>query len=738
MDVQKVSSEDWFTSLLRQWEQSAARAQRRKGQLVRDHPPSNQLVSQFMMKLQMASSKQELWSGTMATSQLPPPYAPCVRPMSELEHIAISDMKLETHHRGMRTALRVLTPPDRMTAVMAIVEDEQGTALLLQLYYQPDESVVPAKEIMQLGDVFILKEPFFKIATDGSYTLRVDHLGDIVRLANGDDRIPLQWRKQPPTLKQSSKDIRLQGNEAVQKKEWAKAHRLYTFAIQTAETPDEEQLASLNRSLANMRLGRPAEALSDARRCNSPSEPSEKGLFREARALYELGYFDQSLERLESLTALYPNNTAAKPEIQRVKARLREQHTGIYSFRQMYKQAQEVPPLIDCATFSAPVEVRASPGRGNGLFTVVPVSAGQLLICEKAFGYAFADKDHPETMNLLINMATKKGVVGGQARLLNQLIQKMYHDPWAQKSYHELHHGEHAVPSVSDVDGHSVIDSSLVAQIQSLNAFGAPKTSRDSFSRKIASNGGQWTVQESEFATTGLWLLASRINHSCIGNCRRSFIGDMQIIRATRDLEAGTELLFAYRAPQHLESYADVQKGLSSWGFMCNCELCLSRKETTDKTLAHRKALTKQLSKVLNSHQGTVIPAVKRILLQMENTHSPGVPEDIRLDLWDPYFALGAVLLSGGKPAECIQMIVKGMETLGFGITTTANGKMAFQVTRWGYLTDMTPWAFLHIYRAYERLAPELCVAAKQYAGMAYSILVGEEETLGDEFPQLA
>ncbi|TDZ29863.1 Protein unc-45-like protein A [Colletotrichum spinosum] len=690
------------------------------------------------MKLRMASSKQKSSLGAMAMSQLPPPYAPCVRPISELEKIAISDMKLETHHRGKRTALRVLTPPDRMTAVMAIVEDEQGTALLLQLYYQPDESVVPAEEIMQLGDVFILKEPFFKTATDGSYTLRVDHLGDIVRLANSDDRIPSQWSKQPPNLRQSSIDIRVQGNEAVQKKKWAEAHRLYTSAIQIAETPEDEQLARLNRSLANMRLGRPAEALSDARRCDNPSGPSEKGLFREARALYELGYFDQSLERLESLTASYLENTAAKPEIQRVKARLREQHTGFYSFRKMYRQAREMPPLIDCATFSAPVEVRASPGRGNGLFTVIPVSAGQLLLCEKAFGYAFAGEGHPETMSLLLNVATKKGVIGGQARLLTQLIQKMYHDPWAQKSYHELHHGGHGVPSVSEVDGHSVIDSFLVAQIQSINAFGAPKTSRDSISQRTAGEGGQKTVQEGKFATTGLWLLTSRINHSCVGNCRRSFIGDMQIIRAARDLEAGTELLFGYRAPQHLESYADVQRDLSSWGFRCNCELCISRKETTEEALAHRKALTKQLSKVLNGHQGTNVPAVRRILLQMEKTYPPGVPEAIRLELWDPYFALGAVLLSEGKPAECIRMIVRGMETLGFAITTTAGGKMALEVTRWGYMTDMMPWAFLHLFRAYERLAPELCVAAKKYAGIAYSILVGEEETLGDEFPQLA
>jgi len=43
---------------------------------------------------------------------------------------------------------------------------------------------------------------------------------------------------------------------------------------------------------------------------------------------------------------------------------------------------------------------------------------------------------------------------------------------------------------------------------------------------------------------SGIWIISSYINHSCISNCRRSFIGDMQIIRATQDLHADTELVF--------------------------------------------------------------------------------------------------------------------------------------------------------------------------------------------------
>ena len=99
-----------------------------------------------------------------------------------------------------------------MTAVLAILE-EQGVALLLQLYHQPDEAVIPLEEILQPGDDFIIKEPFFKVATNGSYTLRVDHPGDMVRLLHGDDCIPVQWKtRSRAVFPKASTETRAQGH----------------------------------------------------------------------------------------------------------------------------------------------------------------------------------------------------------------------------------------------------------------------------------------------------------------------------------------------------------------------------------------------------------------------------------------------------------------------------------------------------------------------------------------------
>lgn len=231
MDIKDVSSLDNYRMFFDRIKINTKRASLRKGENPHDHPPANLLVAQFMMRLGRTASINSRNDRTLSTSQVPPYYPPSVQPVRELMPLMISRMTLENHHRSSQALIHVLTPSDRMTAVTAIVEDEEGTAVLLQLYHQPDESMVSKEQILQLGDVCIVKEPFFKTTTDGSYSLRVDHVSDIIWLEDADDRIPLKWRKRVLLLDVSSKDIRAQGNTAVQKRNWAEAERLYVSIL---------------------------------------------------------------------------------------------------------------------------------------------------------------------------------------------------------------------------------------------------------------------------------------------------------------------------------------------------------------------------------------------------------------------------------------------------------------------------------------------------------------------------
>lgn len=187
----------------------------------------------------------------------------------------------------------------------------------------------------------------------------------------------------------------------------------------------------------------------------------EKALFREAKALYALGKFRSCLERLMLLVRSNPKNSGAWAEIKRVEQRLREEEKGSYQFGSMYKQAEDTPPLIDCATYVGSVAVRDSPGRGKGLFTTKAVKAGELLLCEKAFAYSYAGDDNntgKSNTTILMNWHTNIMSMGGQANLITQIVQKLYHNYDGAKVFTELHHGDYTPVAISKVDGVPVVD----------------------------------------------------------------------------------------------------------------------------------------------------------------------------------------------------------------------------------------------------------------------------------------
>lgn len=242
------------------------------------------------------------------------------------------------------------------------------------------------------------------------------------------------------------------------------------------------------------------------------------------------------------------------------------------------------------------------------------------------------------------------------------------------------------------------------------------------------------------YHTCGIWLLASRINHSCMSNCRRAFIGDMQIIRATKDLPAGTELVFSYEIPNAVDDYDEAQDRLKHWGFWCDCEICMDKIMTPRETLLRRKAICGLLRSVLKGPEGTDVFQTILRLNQLEETYEDPKTTSIRLPLWDPYFSLGAALAQDKKPADGVKMFVKGLEALGYTVTAVLpvgknkDKKAEFEIKQWGLATEYTSWVFGMIFDAYKELAPEILDCVAGYVEAAYSMVVGERETAWKEF----
>lgn len=68
---------------------------------------------------------------TYCTPRRFPPPILGVRTIQELDALIILGMTLEHYHRGNRAMIWILTPPNHVTVIMAIVEDTEGTTILL-------------------------------------------------------------------------------------------------------------------------------------------------------------------------------------------------------------------------------------------------------------------------------------------------------------------------------------------------------------------------------------------------------------------------------------------------------------------------------------------------------------------------------------------------------------------------------------------------------------------------------
>lgn len=220
----------------------------------------------------------------------------------------------------------------------------------------------------------------------------------------------------------------------------------------------------------------------------------------------------------------------------------------------------------------------------------------------------------------------------------------------------------------------------------------------------------------------------------------------MQIIRATSDIDEGAELFISYRPALPFESYDEAQKRLSMWGFICDCSLCLDRKATSEKVLLERKSLNKELLQFLGSENpASNISKARRVLKRLNWSYSAAAKEPgaVRMELWTYYHLLGKILTDAGKPSEAIEMILRGLEAMGFVITANPprgdakSSKPELRVRQWGQANWVSVYAFWVLYQAYESIAPENLAAARGYLELAYAMFVGEKDTVLDTFPGL-
>lgn len=268
----------------------------------------------------------------------------------------------------------------------------------------------------------------------------------------------------------------------------------------------------------------------------------------------------------------------------------------------------------------------------------------------------------------------------------------------------------------------------------SLNVFGCPVTSLKSH-KDIKANKAS---KEKEFHSCGIWIKASYINHSCLGNVRRSFIGDMMIVRAAEDLKTGTELSFPYEAPDGIYTSKSGQK-FKSWGFLCNCALCKDMMVTKPAVVTQRRRLLDQMKRLCESSStgNDLTKKFERLLKALNETYALPAVEVPRLLLWDPQLLLTRIYMQQPDLTNGLESVGNVLQSLGFTTTGLDRTPTAFVVTRWGHIVDHLVEAFLHARSAFEQLKlADKANQAEQYARVVYQVVVGEDASFEKTYPR--
>jgi hypothetical protein len=269
----------------------------------------------------------------------------------------------------------------------------------------------------------------------------------------------------------------------------------------------------------------------------------------------------------------------------------------------------------------------------------------------------------------------------------------------------------------------------------SLNVFGCPPISTYSEHKDLIANDYR---ESTAFHSCGIWTQASYINHSCISTARRSFIGDMMIVRATQDLAPGTEITFWYQIPEG-DLKTMQQKLEKGWGFTCDCAICEHERKTKPAVVVQRQKLLDELKRTAQQPAPQNISPTKmeHLITTLNNTYSQPPDKVPRLRFWAPQLFLARIYLDQKKMVKALDALQKVFTLLGFIVVGLDSTPTVFKVVKWGMAVDHLVEAFLDVQTAFERTGRYVdAKAAEAYAKIVYKIVVGEDSSFESSYSE--
>jgi hypothetical protein len=180
----KNSSTGIYAKLMEQQKQRLEQAHKRQGEfLTLGDQQSKLLQDRLLLYIEMLDHQSIGDSLLVDSSIISPYYAPSSTPLARLKQLHPRDLQLETHHRGFYLMLRNLKHLVKIAGVIISLMEDEFNNMVMTSHHSDDI------ERFSIGGFYVIKEPYFTIMSDGNYSVRVDHVTDMVRIPDEDGRV---------------------------------------------------------------------------------------------------------------------------------------------------------------------------------------------------------------------------------------------------------------------------------------------------------------------------------------------------------------------------------------------------------------------------------------------------------------------------------------------------------------------------------------------------------------------
>ncbi|KAF5710058.1 n-lysine methyltransferase SMYD2 [Fusarium mundagurra] len=534
---------------------------------------------------------------TMVAYGIGQQYPPSAAKPSDLQPMAIKDLRMETHHRGFFLTLRRVSPVSILQASSWTVVKGQSSDEVerLEVFLHTSQY---GENTLEIASDLLIKEPYYTLNAQGECTIRIDHPSDLIVTTIAEN--PESWRDKehysgmPDLL--SPGEYKCKGNDAlIKKKKYAQAYFWYTEGLKLSKSDEgcETVRKDLHRNRAhvNLQLQRFDEAISDA--LNSLTSGETKGLnsldakaySRAGIAAYSQGEFLKAQHYFEQQERLQPDDQQPKLHLRRVDARLREEAEGVFNMKKIVSNLSKTGGRPDIASYQGPTEIKNSPGAGRGLFATRYIETNEIILCEKAFCVAWSHETETFTA-LACDLREDAAIKVFPAGLHKAVVRKLLNNPSQVEKVLSLQGDYHGLGGkLQEVDGSPVIDTFQVHDIIQRNAFGLGQQTED---------------EDVSNASTGLWIRASYINHSCIPNAKKDCVGDLIIFRSIRRIAAGEEITHSYdESSDYKARKTNIRR---TWNFECHCQLCLVEGAESEEVRKRRRQAEEKANKFVEEN----------------------------------------------------------------------------------------------------------------------------------------